>query len=87
MHEYTLENWQHTHNFSVNNEKGKQRTQYVLILTAITMVAVITAGSIFGSFGTGKVDVLGGFASAIALAVVALVMLLESVQRFINPLN
>jgi cation diffusion facilitator family transporter len=34
------------------------------------------------SFGTGKVGVLGGFASAIALAVVALVMALESLQRF-----
>jgi cation diffusion facilitator family transporter len=34
------------------------------------------------SFGTGKVGVLGGFASAIALAVVALVMALESMQRF-----
>ncbi len=122
MHERALENWQHTHNFSVNNEKGKQRTLYVLILTAITMVAEIIAGSIFGSmalladgwhmgthvaaflitiyayhysskhadnpaytFGTGKVGVLGGFASAIALAVVALVMLLESVHRFIDP--
>jgi cation diffusion facilitator family transporter len=34
------------------------------------------------SFGTGKVGVLGGFASAVALAVVALVMALESMQRF-----
>ena len=30
------------------------------------------------SFGTGKVGTLGGFASAVALAVVALVMALES---------
>jgi cation diffusion facilitator family transporter len=122
MHAHTLENWQHSHNFVMNNEKGKQRTLYVLILTAITMFAEIIAGSLFGSmalladgwhmgthvaaflitiyayhyaskhadnpaysFGTGKVGVLGGFASAIALAVVALVMLLESVQRFIDP--
>ena len=34
------------------------------------------------SFGTGKVGVLGGFASAVALAVVALIMALESLQRF-----
>jgi len=34
------------------------------------------------TFGTGKVGVLGGFASAVALAVVALVMAGESVQRF-----
>ncbi len=37
------------------------------------------------TFGTGKVTVLGGFASAIALAVVALVMSIESIQRIINP--
>jgi len=37
------------------------------------------------TFGTGKVSVLGGFASAIALAGVAIVMALESIGRFINP--
>jgi len=37
------------------------------------------------SFGTGKVNVLGGFASAVALAVVALVMLVESVVRVFEP--
>jgi cation diffusion facilitator family transporter len=37
------------------------------------------------TFGTGKVTVLGGFASAIALAVVALVMLIESLERIVHP--
>ncbi len=37
------------------------------------------------SFGTGKVNSLGGFASAIALAIVALMMIIESVQRLIEP--
>jgi cation diffusion facilitator family transporter len=37
------------------------------------------------AFGTGKVTVLGGFASAIALAVVALVMAIESVLRLLRP--
>ncbi len=37
------------------------------------------------SFGTGKVSVLGGFASAVALAVVALVMALESSMRMLSP--
>ena len=37
------------------------------------------------TFGTGKVSVLGGFTSAIALAVVALIMSVESVQRLFNP--
>lgn len=122
MHADTLESWQHSHDFSVKNEKGEKRTQYVLILTAVTMVVEIIAGSIYGSmalladgwhmgthvaafmialfaysyarkhennpaytFGTGKVNVLGGFASAIALAVVALVMLIESLQRIVDP--
>lgn len=122
MHIHTLEKWRHSHDFSVQNEKGERRTQYVLILTAVTMVVEIVAGSVYGSmalladgwhmgthvaafmialfayryarrhaddpayaFGTGKVNVLGGFASAIALAVVALVMLIESLQRIIEP--
>ncbi len=122
IHEHALENWQHSHEFSVQNDKGERRTLYVLILTAITMVVEIIAGSVYGSmalladgwhmgthvaafmiaifayryarkhannpafaFGTGKVNVLGGFASAIALAVVALVMLAESLQRIIDP--
>ncbi len=37
------------------------------------------------SFGTGKMGVLGGFASAIVLAVVALLMAGESVHRFLAP--
>lgn len=37
------------------------------------------------SFGTGKVDVLGGYTSAIVLAGVALLMVAESVERFFSP--
>lgn len=37
------------------------------------------------SFGTGKVNSLGGFASAIALAIVALMMIIESMQRLLEP--
>lgn len=122
MHIHTVENWQHSHDFSVKNERGEKRTLYVLLLTAVTMVVEIFAGSVYGSmalladgwhmgthvaaflialfayryarkhahnpayaFGTGKVNVLGGFASAIALAVVALVMLIESLQRIVDP--
>jgi cation diffusion facilitator family transporter len=118
MHVRTLKHWRHSHEFSASNEQGERRTRYVLVLTAITMLAEIIAGSVYGSmalladgwhmsthvaaflialftyryarqhansadysFGTGKVNVLGGFASAVALSVVALVMLIESVQR------
>ena len=37
------------------------------------------------SFGTGKVSVLGGFASAVALGVVAVLMSIESIHRIISP--
>ncbi|MCB2183092.1 MAG: CDF family Co(II)/Ni(II) efflux transporter DmeF [Desulfobulbaceae bacterium] len=37
------------------------------------------------TFGTGKVSILGGFASSIALAVVAMVMAIESIQRLYSP--
>ncbi len=39
------------------------------------------------SFGTGKIAVLGGFVSAIALAAVALLMVWESVGRLREPLE
>jgi len=122
VHSHNLNQWQHSHNFAVANQKGERRTLYVLVLTAITMLVEIIAGSIYGSmalladgwhmgthvaafliamlayryatkyagsnrytFGTGKVNVLGGFASAVGLAIVALVMLVESLQRVIEP--
>lgn len=37
------------------------------------------------SFGTGKVGALGGFGSAVILAVVALIMAIESIQRILSP--
>ena len=37
------------------------------------------------TFGTGKVTSLGGFASAVALVVVALMMAMESVERLVSP--
>jgi cation diffusion facilitator family transporter len=37
------------------------------------------------SFGTGKVGVLGGFTSAVVLAVIALLIGVESIQRLITP--
>ena len=37
------------------------------------------------AFGTWKIEVLGAFSSALVLAIVALVMLVESVIRLVNP--
>jgi cation diffusion facilitator family transporter len=122
MHNHTTEQWQHSHNFSVNRETEEKKTKTVMVLTAITMIVEILAGWFFGSmalladgwhmgthvaafgitiftyqyarkqaqnsqytFGTGKVSVLGGFASAVALGVIAFVMALESGIRFFQP--
>ena len=122
MPQPSVQRWQHSHDFSSQNVDGERRTYYVLILTAITMVVEIVAGTAYGSmalladgwhmgthvaaflitiyayryarkhatnpafsFGTGKVNVLGGFASAVALAVVALMMAVESLQRLFSP--
>ncbi|WP_330202949.1 CDF family Co(II)/Ni(II) efflux transporter DmeF [Cyanobacterium sp. Dongsha4] len=122
MHVHNLEQWQHSHDFLINQEKSEKKTQIVMILTAITMVVEIITGLLFGSialladgwhmathvgafaitlftyryarknvnnpkftFGTGKVNVLGGFASAVALGVIALVMALESGMRLFEP--
>lgn len=122
MHTSTLQNWQHSHLFSLQNERGERRTQLVLVLTLLTMIAEIIAGTVFGSmalladgwhmgthaaafliavfayrhlrkhqqsgvysFGAGKVEVLAGFASAVALAVVALLMIAESLVRLATP--
>jgi cation diffusion facilitator family transporter len=39
------------------------------------------------TFGTGKFNSLAGFASAIVLALFALLMVVESIGRFFNPVN
>ncbi len=122
MHRHSIEKWQQDHDFVITNKRGETRTRYVLLLTTVTMIAELIAGTVFGSmalladgwhmathvaaflitlyayqyankhannpafaFGTGKVSVLGGFTSAIALGVVALMMALESVERLFSP--
>jgi len=45
------------------------------------------ANDIRFSFGTGKVNALAGFSSAVLLAVFALVMAWESINRFFNPVE
>ncbi len=122
MHYETLEQWQHSHLFSVEPTKAEKNTQIVMIITAVTMVAEIVAGVLFGSvalladgwhmathvaafgiavfayqyardhatdpkytFGTGKVNVLGGFTSAVVLSVVAFLIVLESIGRIVAP--
>ncbi|WP_299809446.1 cation diffusion facilitator family transporter [uncultured Shewanella sp.] len=116
------ENCGYKQGFSTQNSSGERNTAYVLVLTIVTMLAEIIAGTIYGSmalladgwhmgthaaaflitlfayryarkhanspefsYGTGKVSVLGGYTSAIALGLVALIMLAESSVRIFNP--
>ncbi|GHE88207.1 CDF family Co(II)/Ni(II) efflux transporter DmeF [Thalassotalea profundi] len=114
--------WQHSHNFGVDNKHNANKVKKVFWLTTIVMVLEISAGIWSGSmalladgwhmgthsaaflitmftyayakkhannqafsFGTGKVNYLGGFTSAIALGIVALLMVVESVHRILEP--
>jgi cation diffusion facilitator family transporter len=114
----------HQHNFTAHHNQNERRTWYVLVLTVVTMIIEVTAGSIYGSmalladgwhmgthaaafcitlftyryarkhansdkfsYGAGKVGVLGGFTSAIALGIVAIIMLAESIHRLFLPIE
>ena len=114
--------WNHSHDFGIDNKHQENKVKIVFWLTTVIMVLEITAGTWSGSmalladgwhmgthsaaflitifaysyakkhaknksfsFGTGKVNYLGGFASAVALAIVALMMALESIHRLIEP--
>ncbi len=104
------------------HERNERRTRWVVLLSAVMMVAEITVGTLSGSmalvadgwhmathtlalgvsalaywlarrwsadprysFGTGKLGSLAGFASALALAAVAVGIALESGTRLLAP--
>ena len=118
------EKFTHQHNFTSVNEQNVKRTWYVLVITVITMIIEVIAGTVYGSmalladgwhmgthaaafcitlftysyarkhassnkfsFGVGKVGVLGGYTSAIALGIVAIIMLAESIHRLLSPIE
>src|SRR5215216_111879 len=58
-----------------------------LITAAAYYFARTQAGNARFSFGTGKIGVLGGFTSAVVLAIVAFLMAGESVHRLFVPLE
>ncbi len=114
----------HSHAFGHDVRRpAETRTRVVIGLTAVTMVAEIVAGLLFGSmalladglhmashataltvsafayayarrhahsprfsFGTGKVNALGGFTGAVLLATFAAVMAYESIHRLFEPI-
>ena len=124
MHIYKLGEWQHHHQFNMENPQGERNTWKVISLTLVMMVIEIVAGLLFGSmalladgfhmathtfalgitviayyysrkhahdrrysFGTGKIGVLGGFTSAIFLALVSFAMIFESSIRLVTPIS
>ncbi len=124
MHIYTLNQWQHPHQFHIDDGRGERNTRRVVFLTVLMMGIEIISGMAFGSmslladgwhmgthamalgitvfayyyarrhaanpaysFGTGKVGVLGGYTSAVMLAMVAFLMAVESIVRLIEPVR
>src|SRR5512143_1060630 len=49
MHIYTLNKWQHDHNFTAVDPSNERKTLQVVLLTASMMGLEIAAGTIFGS--------------------------------------
>ena len=123
MHRADHSQFQHSHNFVHDFDRGERRTRIVIAITGTMMVLEITVGLLSHSmalladgwhmsthvtaflitaaayyftkrhasdlrfsFGTGKIGVLGGFASAVVLSVVALLMAGESMHRIFVPL-
>ncbi len=114
--------WRPSHDYRPLERQAERRTWAVVVLTGVTMVAEIVAGTLFGSmalladgwhmashmvaiglaalayllarryaddrrfaFGTWKIEVLAGFASALLLVVVVVGMLGESLWRMLEP--
>jgi cation diffusion facilitator family transporter len=125
MHNHSVSAWQHEHVFlGPGHARRETRTWLVVGLTAVTMVAEIACGAIFGSmaltadgwhmsthaaalaiaalayrfaaqharderfsFGTGKLGELAAFASAIILALIAVLIGYESAIRLFQPVT
>ena len=124
MHAGTIRQVIHSHEFSGVDPDNERKTLRVIILTGVTMMAEIVAGTLTGSmalladgwhmgthafslgityfayvmarrfaesprfgFGTGKFGILSAYTSALILAGTALYMIIESIRRFIHPVN
>ena len=49
MHIYHLSQWQHAHNFSIDNTENERNTWRVILFTVIMMAIEIIAGIVYGS--------------------------------------
>ena len=123
MHAESLDSWRHEHVFlGEHHIRNERRSWAVVALCAVTMLAEIAGGVLWGSmalvaeglhmsthagalviaalayayarrhakderfaFGTGKLGDLAAFASAIVLAMIALLIGYQSIDRLLNP--
>ena len=67
MHSHTLDEWKHSHDFSIDTSEGERRTRWVVLLTATMMVVEIAAGYLFGVLTGGFL----AFAANLAGSIVA----------------
>lgn len=118
----SAEGWRHSHHFNEGDPLAERNTRWVVVLTALMMVAEIVGGWLYNSmalladgwhmsshalalslsvlaygaarrfshdkrfaFGTWKIEVLGGYTSAVFLVGVAGLMLYQSAERLISP--
>jgi len=49
MHHHDLQPWRHAHDCREDRSRAERNTRIVMLLTAVTMLAEIVAGSVFGS--------------------------------------
>src|SRR5216117_91693 len=78
-----------SHSMALLADGWHMRTHVIaFVITAMAYYFARTqAGNARFSFGTGKIGVLGGFTSAVVLAIVAFLMAGESVHRLFVPLE
>src|SRR6516165_12120944 len=86
----------HSHVFlGEGHERNERRTWLVIALCSFMMIAEIAGGVLTRrhvdderfSFGTGKLGDLAGFASAVVLAMISLLIGYEALTRFIWPVS
>ncbi|NCO35757.1 MAG: hypothetical protein AUJ92_11520 [Armatimonadetes bacterium CG2_30_59_28] len=96
MHQENLTPWQHAHDFGQDRKRpGEVRTIIVIVITATMMVVEIATGLLCGSMAlladglhmASHAAVLGGFSGAVLLALFALMMAWESVERILGPVE
>jgi cation diffusion facilitator family transporter len=96
-----LDSLRHSHDHGGAISAHERKTRWVVVLTFAMMVAELVVGyatnslaltadgwhmaTHAGALGTGKVHALAGYTSAVVLALIALLMIAESLKRLFAP--